>query len=87
MDTKKNHHIIEIFIEGTNNEIRKEIVHIKPPKYQNLSKGEQETLEDLQVRDDIVIVNANKRGAVVIIDVTYYIEKAERQLSNKEYYR
>ena len=38
---KKNHHTIETFIEATNKEISKEIAHIKPPKYSNLSKGEQ----------------------------------------------
>ena len=36
--------------------------------------------QDLQERDDIVIVNANK-GAVVTIDATDYIEKAERQIT------
>ena len=41
MDSRKNYHSIETFIEATNNEINKEIVvHIKPPKYSNLSKGE-----------------------------------------------
>ena len=79
----KNHHTIEAFIEATNNEINEEIAHIKPPKYSNLSKGEQNALEDLQERDDIVIVNVDKGGAVVIMDVTNYIEKAERQLNNK----
>ena len=44
--------------------------HIKPPKYSNLSKGEQKALEDLQERDDAVIVNAKKGGAEVIMDVT-----------------
>ena len=64
---KKKHHTIETFIEGTNNKISKEIGHIKPPKYSNLSKGEQEALEDLQERDDIAILNGNKGGAVVIM--------------------
>ena len=65
-------------------------MHIKPPKYSILSKGEQEALEDLQERDDlhnVVIFNAHKGGVVVIMDVTDYIEKAERQSSNKEDYR
>ena len=53
MDTQKNRHTIEIFIEALNNEINKEIAHIKPPKYSNLSKGEQAALEDLQERNDI----------------------------------
>ena len=39
----------------------------------------------MQERDGIVIANAGKRGGVVIIDVTDCIEKAERQLNNKEH--
>ena len=83
---QKNHHTIETFIEATNNEINKEIAHIKPPKYSNLSKLEQEALEDLQEKDDIVIVNADKGGAVIIMDVTDYTEKAKRQLNNNKHY-
>ena len=70
----KNHYTIETFIEAADNQINEEIAHIKPPKYSNLSKGEQKALQDLQERDDIVIVNVHKRGAVVIIDVTDYID-------------
>ena len=62
------------------------MTHIKPPKYWNLSKGEQKALEDLQERDDIVIVNADKEGVVVIMDVTDYMKKAERQLNNKDHF-
>ena len=68
MDSQKTHHTTETFTEVTNNEINEEIVHIKPPKYSNLSKGEQKALEDLQERDNIVIVNANKGGAAVIME-------------------
>ena len=76
MDIEKNHHTIETFIEATNNEINKEIAHIKSPKYSNLSKREQKALEDLQERDNIVIVNADKGRAVIVVDVTNYMEKA-----------
>ena len=41
---KDTHHTIETFIEATNKEINEEIAHIKPPKYSNLSKGEQKSL-------------------------------------------
>ena len=63
----KKHHTIETFIETRNNEINEEIAHIKPPEYSNLSKVEQKSLEDLQEKDDIVIVNGDKGGAVVIL--------------------
>ena len=71
-------HGVETFIKATNNEINEEIAHIKLLKYSNLSKWQQKALEDLQEREDIVIV--------VIMDLTDYIEKAERQLNNKEHY-
>ena len=57
----KNHHTIETFMEAANNEIKKEIARIKPPKYSKLSKGEQEALENLKEKDDVVIVNADIR--------------------------
>ena len=44
----KNHHTIETFIDATNNKVIKKTAHIKPPKYSNHSKGEQEALEHLQ---------------------------------------
>ena len=75
---ERRHHTIETIIEATNNEINEEIAHIKPPKYSNLLKGEQKALEDLQERDDIVIINSAKGGAVAIMHVTDYIEKAKR---------
>ena len=34
------------------------------------------------MRDEIVITNADKRGAVVILDVKDYVEECERQLNN-----
>ena len=44
-------------------------------------------MQELQPRNDIVITNADKGGAVVILDVEDYIKDAERQLNNKENYR
>ena len=43
---------------------------------QNLSVEEKKALGELQSRDDIVITEADKGGAVVILDVEDYI-KAE----------
>ena len=87
MDSQKSHHTIETFIAATNNEINEEIAHIKPPKSSNFSEGEPKALEDLQERDHVATVYANKGGAATIMDVTDYIEKAERQLNEKEHYR
>ena len=44
-------------------------------------------MQELQSRNDIVITNADKGGAVVILDVEDYVKEAERQLNNKENYR
>ena len=53
---------------------------MKPSKYSNLSKWQtfQKALEDLQEKDYVAIVNVDKGGAIVIVDVTDYIGKAER---------
>ena len=40
-------------------------------------------MEDLVKRKDITITNADKGGAVVILDVEKYINEANPQLSDK----
>ena len=56
------------------------------PRY-NLTKNEREAIENLKKRTDIVILNADKGGAVVIQDVKEYIDEANRQLSDKTFYK
>ena len=41
----------------------------KPQLFNNLTKGERKAWKELIERDDIAITNADKAGAVVIIDV------------------
>ena len=48
---------------------------MKRPNYSNLSVKEQKALQELQSRDDIVITEADKGGAVVILDVEDYMKK------------
>ena len=48
---------------------------MKNPK-PNLTKGEQKAMEELAKRKDVIITNADKGGAVVIMDVEKYINKA-----------
>ena len=57
-----------MFIKATNNDIDAPIRKLKQSKRSNLSEKEQKPLEDVNVRDDIVITNADKGGAVVIMD-------------------
>ena len=59
---------------------------MKNPK-PNLSAGEQKAMEKLAKRKDIIITNADKGGAVVIINVEKYINEANRQLSDKRNYK
>ena len=44
-------------------------------------------MDNLKNRDDIVITKADKGGAVVINGVTEYIKEANRQLSDKNFYK
>ena len=48
----------------------------------NLSKDEKVALKDLSKRHDIIITNAGKGGAVVVMDLNDYIREAKRQLND-----
>ena len=52
-----------------------------------MSKKEEDALQNLSKRDYIIITEADKGGAVVIVDVDDYIQEANRQLDNKEFYK
>ena len=49
----------------------------------NLSKDEKVTLRDLSKRDDIIITNADRCSAVVIMSVNDYIREAKCQVNEK----
>ena len=51
----------------------------RPLKYSNVIIKERKAIEELQSRNDIVVTDADKGGAVVILDV--------KQLNNTENYR
>ena len=87
MDPSKNHVTLETIIEAPNNDIDAVIKKLKWPKYSNLSERDQKTLEEWKVRDDIVITNAYKGGAVVVLDVKGYAKQCEKQLNNTENYK
>ena len=53
----------------------------------NLSKKETKALNDLKDRENIVVTKADKGGAIVVTDVSDYIEEANRQLSNRTVYK
>ena len=88
---KDNHHSIETYIEAVkkdlNETIDKPYKDSKKTKSHNLSKGEIEALSYLSKRDDIIITNADKGGAVVIIDIIQYKKEAQRQLNDSATYK
>ena len=59
---------IEKFIEPTRNEVNNEIEKTKQPNFLNVSVKEQKALQELQYRDDTVITETDKGGAVAILD-------------------
>jgi hypothetical protein len=76
---------VDTFIES----FRKDLSDQQPNTYKqryNLTKGERKAIESLSSRDDIIITLADKGGAVVIIDVENYLEEANRQLNNQNFY-
>ena len=52
----------------------------------NLTKDEQEALENLRSYDDIIIKQADKGSAVVVMDKGTYIQEAMGQLNDSEMY-
>ena len=53
----------------------------------NLTYKEHAAMEELAKRKDLIITNADKGGAVVIMDTDSYIKEANRQLSDKASYK
>ena len=88
-EPKDTHHTVRTFIEDFT---RKAGEELDGPTQQrrassNLSKAELSALQDLKEMDNIIITKADKGGAVVIQDVGAYIQEANRQLSDANFYR
>ena len=82
------HNNVGTLIDLVENNLNKEKTKTKMKKPKpNLSKGEEKAMEELAERKDIIITNADKGAAVVIIDVEKYISEANRQLSDKRNYK
>ena len=74
-------------IDLVQNDLNKEKTKkVKNPKL-NLSKGQQKSMEELTKRKDIIITNAGKGGAVVLMDVEECIKEANCLLSGKCSYK
>ena len=85
----KVHHTVSTFAEDLTRKVENcldaESTTIGNGK--NLSKAEQEALENLMKKEEIVITKADKGGAVVVQDVTDYVKEANRQLADTNFYK
>ena len=59
----------------------------KIPCKQNLSRREKEALRNLKQDDSIILKEADKGGAIVLMDKLYYRDKVLEQLNDDEYYK
>ena len=80
-----NHHSVDTFISCVTKELKESKPN--PIPHDNLSPKERQTLKELSSRDDIIITKADKGGATVILDVKDYVDEANRQLQDTQYYR
>jgi len=71
---------LEAFI--ANNEASLNKVKIESPRENNLSQAERASIEELFNNNDIIIQKADKGCAIVIMNLTDYIEEAEEQLQS-----
>ena len=84
-EPSKIHHSVQTFCEAVMNDIK--IGKGGETKHQNLKKSEIEAMDALQKRDDLIFTKADKGGALVIMDVADYIKEANRQLSDRKFYK
>lgn len=61
--------------------------HLIIKSHTNLTHQEQKSIKFLKQHPDIIIKNADKGGATVVMNKTAYIAEALRQLNNPKYYR
>ena len=83
------HHTVSTFAEDLTRKVENclETESTTRGNGKNLSKAEQEALENLMKREEIVITKADKGGAVVVQDVADYVKEANRQLADTNFYR
>lgn len=75
---------IEAYVEALERRILSHDLNVKC--HRNLTQDEQKALENLRGYDDIVIKQADKGSAVVVMDKEAYIHEAMGQLNDSEVY-
>ena len=81
------HHTIETFIDSFQRQIDQNPLVTKPWKTYNLSVEERLALQQLKQRKDIIIIKADKGGAVTILNPKDYITDVYKQLNNAQCYK
>ena len=77
---EKWNHTVLTYIEATQRELEKEQSKMKEKPYNNLTKSERTSMEELSDQEDIIIAKSDKGGAIIIVDVKDYIKEAEGQI-------
>ena len=72
---------LETYIRTVRRTIRDDLAKGKNTTKDNLTKEERKALKDLRNRDDIIIKEADKGSAVVVMSKADYIKEADRHLS------
>ena len=72
---KENHHTVETFAQAFRNDLLKEDESIKHIPLKNFSKQEEDTLQNLCKRDDIIITKADKGGASFLLTLMIMYKK------------
>ena len=86
-EPKKKHHTINSFIEALNNDVDEIFKHKQTLPRNNISQHEKNIISEFSKREDLVFTKADKGGAIVILDLEDYIEKANKELKDEIYYK
>ena len=86
-EPKHIHHTVSTFLEAFKRDATRALEEAKPHPSRNLTRKEEDALNKLMSRTDIIICKADKGGATVIMDVNDYIDEANRQLTDDKFYR
>ncbi|KAG6932668.1 hypothetical protein G0U57_020942, partial [Chelydra serpentina] len=78
---------LDLYIECFRRCAQAEIVEKQHRLPHNLSRAERNAIQSLRNNPDIIIKEADKGGAVVIMNRSDYQKEAARQLSNTKFYR
>jgi len=81
-----HHREFEYFLSNIDSQMQTTAHNCKKPKHQNFNKKEWQAMTSLHQNTEIVIQQAGKGGAVVILNRAEYINECLRQLKNRKYY-